>query len=268
MSETARQVLGRVAAMVFPPSCIACHRALGPKVISPETPAEGLCPECLQTLHPLDIDRGCFYCGAHPLRLEEGSTLHGRCLECSHLPGSFTQARSAFPYQSPAGDIVRNLKYHRTPYLAQWLANLAIPVVAPWLKEVAQEASVMAVPMSLSRELHRGYNQAFEIARHVALKIQRPMLNPEVFLRTKKSKPQARFHSREERLDNLKGIYTVRKPDEIRGQRILLVDDVMTSGATVSEAAQTLLDGGASEIYVFTPVRARLKEHDDVELAR
>lgn len=117
--------------------------------------------------------------------------------------------------------------------------------------------------MPLTRHLFRGYNQAEEIARALATRLQRPILQNGILLRHATGAPQARHRSRQERHENLAGAYTLKQPDKIRGLRILLVDDVMTTGATVSHAATALLTAGAREINVFTPVRARLGEDRD-----
>ena len=216
-------------------------------------------------MRPVDLAKACAYCGVSPHRPPKGLALVDRCSECESLPPSFQQARSAFPYDSPAGAIVRNMKYQRAPFLAEYLVKYSSVVLDEWLEDICQRATVVPMPMSLRRQLHKGFNQAEELARALAVKYHAQVLREGVFHRTRTGSPQARFHTHAERVSNVADIFFVKLPEAVSGLSLLLVDDVMTTGATVGAAAKALIDAGAREVFVYTPVRARLGEDDGDE---
>lgn len=262
--RTAEQVLR----FVFPPACIACGAGLGSMFVSAEEPYGGLCDDCRSILRPLDQGEACPRCGISPVRRGDGKLPAGVCGDCRALPDSFVQARSSFPYQSPAGRIVRNLKYHRAPHLAEWLIGLSVEPLQDWFAGLPGDLLVVAVPMAWRRELKRGYNQAGEIARALSIHRGYSLLSANAFLRPRHTKPQARYGSREERLQNLEAAFFVKRPQSIEGRALLLVDDVMTTGTTMALAAKALREAGAGDVYLFSPVRARFQQDDDWELAR
>lgn len=247
---------------IAPGACPACNRAAGPRYRALGAPGELLCDDCRLLLVPLHTEAMCQRCGIAPA---EAGRNAGRCLDCDPLPATFVQARAAWPYAGPAGAIVRAIKYRNSPFLAEWFMELSMERQRPWLDAVAADAVVAAMPMHWWRELHRGYNQATELATALAARLQRPLVGEGVLLRHRARGPQARFHTRHERLANLSESFHVKREAPIAGRRILLVDDVMTTGATAAQAAGALLEGGAKEVYLFTAVRARLSE-DAVEV--
>ncbi len=261
-------LLADTAAYLFPPVCLSCSAALGPRSISTSDPHSGLCPECSALLRPLDQAQACSRCGMSPSRPSEKKEARGRCRDCDELPASFLSARSAFPYQSPAGLLIRNLKYHRAPYLAEWLVELAWPSTKAWLDQLPETVVVAPVPMMLWREVGRGYNQAGELARALAKKGGWGMLPEGTFLRVKNTRPQARYTTKADRRDNLAGAFAVKQAENIEGKSFLLVDDVMTTGATLASAAEELRRRGAESVFLYTIARARLGEDDDSDLAR
>ncbi len=106
------------------------------------------------------------------------------------------------------------------------------------------------------RELRRGFNQAAAVADAVSERTGFPVAERGVLIRNRRGKPQARFHSREDRMENLRGAFHVQRTDLVKGRKFLVVDDVMTTGATVTGAADGLLSAGAAQVSVFAPVRA------------
>lgn len=253
-------MLGPLIATLLPPACAACAAPLGPRHPQLEEPRSILCDECLSILATLSLEDRCQHCGASPHHVVTGRTRPGRCTDCTDLPDSFTEALSVFPYQGPGGMIVRRLKYQRAPYLADWLLHLALPHAEPWLREKLNDAQVLPMPMNAWRELRRGYNQAEMIALALARHFKAPLCEEGALRRVRHAKPQARFDTRAERTENLRGAYRVTAPGAVRGGRFLLVDDVMTTGATMACAAEALMEAGAAKVFAFTPVRARLGE--------
>jgi len=244
------------AQILLPPACVACHRALGPARLRVDVPLTCLCEECGELLRPIDLEKACPRCCGYAA---PGST-PGKCPDCEPLGDWFAEARSAFPYQSPAGEIVRNLKYRRSPFLADWLVRLSLPAVGDWLAQRGRDCQLVPVPMARLRWLSRGYNQAEEIARAMTEALPMRIAHSTVLQRIRRRKPQARFASRAERLANLADVYRVPQPENIHGREFLLVDDVMTTGATMAAAARALREAGAAQVFAFAPVRAHLAD--------
>jgi ComF family protein len=258
-----RALLSATTDFLLTPSCLACHAPLPPS-LSREGSLQLLCPQCRDLLHPIAADRQCPRCGAspvHPPRLKGAPA--DSCLRCESLPPGFNTAIAAFPYLSSAGLIVRNMKYSRSPWLAAHLVEIAWPHVGErltgWIRSDPHLWVVVPSPMHGWRELRRGYNQAVEIARPIA-RLLRLELLPRALSRRRRTPPQARFHDREKRLENLRTVFECTQPGKVAGRSVLLVDDVMTSGATMVSAGQALLDAGATRVHVFVLLRAQISE--------
>lgn len=258
----------QAAGFFLSPSCIACHAGLPPTLEGRRSSAQSLCPRCTAILHPIEPARQCPRCGAAVARHDQENVPAGSCGECAALPKAFRETAAVFPYLSSAGHIVRNMKYQRAPWLAGHLVDLAWPHAGPrvesWAENAAGPMLLLPVPMHPFRQLARGYNQAEEVAKALAGKAGLPLAGEGVMRRTRRVRPQARFPSREERLRNLAGLFQCPRPELVAGKSVVLVDDVMTSGATMTAASRVLLEAGAVEVRVFVLLRARLFE-DRVE---
>lgn len=172
------------------------------------------------------------------------------------MPDALAAARSGFRYSGTAGEVLRRVKYHRQEYAADWLVHLAPESTLSFITERAQPDCIVPVPLALRRELQRGFNQAESLA--VALS-RRTGIPTELNLlhRSRRTDPQARFHSFEERLENMRDAFVAPPNPCLQGRRVLLVDDVMTTGATVLNGAEALMSGGAARVYVWTALRAK-----------
>lgn len=232
---------------LFPPCCAACDAT------GLDDPAEFLCEECQSELRVL-IPSGC------PCELSPSppDSLRVLCNLCRHLPFHFDSARSAFPYEGIAGELIRRLKYRRGPWAGRILARMAIAALADWAHQVRTNGTIdliAPVPMHATRELWRGYNHSEILAAEVALLLGIKM-NPLVARRCRRTPQQSRRHGVEKRLRNMEGAFDVPEPEEIAGRSILLVDDVMTTGATVATCAAALKEAGARAVHVLTIARA------------
>ncbi|MCB2154012.1 ComF family protein [bacterium] len=242
-----RQGAGVVWEWFFPPACMACHVPLRPEA------GDFLCTECrgeLRVIVPADCPR----CSLG--NYEE--TSEQPCEFCRRLPDSFRSARAAFPYAGVAGDLIRNMKYRHAEHVGSALARLTVAAMAEHFDILVRDRGVdfiVPVPMFYRRRWGRGYNQAESIARGLQDVLRLPC-RPDLLVRHKPTPPQARQQSKEARLSNVRGAFEVPEPAELRGKRILLVDDVMTTGATVSSCAEVLMDAGTEEVHIVTVARA------------
>lgn len=167
-----------------------------------------------------------------------------RCGACLKAPPPLDACLAAVDYAFPWSDLITRFKFGATPGWAASLAQLLRS--APWV-EPALEAADLLLPMPLSRQRlqQRGYNQALVLARQLAP----AKTAPDLLLRLRDTPAQSAL-PRAERLRNVRGAFAVEplRLAELRGKRVVLLDDVMTSGASLFAAAQALREAGASHI--------------------
>ena len=154
-------------------------------------------------------------------------------------------AAYAYRYTSPAGGMVRKLKYSGVSLLADEMAK-DLARAAEMLR--LRDAVVTFVPMHPKRERKRGFNHSELLARKAAERLGFECAG--LLMRTRNDPQQARL-SREERISNLKGAFAVpeTEAERVKGRIILLIDDVFTTGATAKNCAEALLEAGAAKVY-------------------
>jgi ComF family protein len=208
-----------------------------------------LCAGCLERLESERLTGPlCVVCG---LSLP-GSDGTEECLSCRALHPPFYRARAFFPYSGPAASIVRSYKYHGNyflgPRLLRWvLERHGIP---PGL---GNHECLVPVPLHPRRHRERGYNQATLLARVLARHAGQPLLTRA--LRRIRHTDQQALLPRPERRENVRGAFNP-GPQKVDGKHLLLIDDVMTTGATAGECAAVLKRAGAKKVSVLTLVSA------------
>ena len=230
-------MLARLLNLLFPPQCLSCD-ALVP-------PHGTLCLPCWQQVEFI-TDPCCIRCG-YPFDFSAGND--ALCGDCLQDPPNFARARAAFRYNDASRRLVLKLKFHDQTLLAK--------VYAPWLASAGREliaASDVIVPVPLHywRFVGRRYNQSALLAQALAKECGLPAIVDALY-RTRHTTPQSEL-SRKERLENVKGAFaaTARHANVLKGKNILLIDDVMTTRATIEECAKTLLKSGAQSINILT----------------
>lgn len=176
------------------------------------------------------------------------------CGRCLRRPPAYDGALALWPYRFPVDQLVQELKYRHHLGLARFLGH-ALGAAA--LGRQAQDSGwrptrILPMPLHPDRWRERGFNQALEIARPLARLLGVPM-DDSLLIRRRATPAQAGQHlARRQR--NLRGAFLCQTSPA--GQEILLVDDVMTSGASAAECARTLKQGGASKVWVAVVARA------------
>lgn len=185
----------------------------------------------------------CDHCGKY---LEEGG---GLCAECRQNPPSFNIARAVGPYEEPFRIAVKVFKFLGRKHLAKRMGKMMAEVVEEeprfWPLDI-----IVPVPISQGNLKQRGFNQTELLARQISRKIK-VAADPKVLLRVKET-PSQRELTREEREKNLLCAFQVTSPQKIKDKKILLVDDVYTTGSTIRECTRALLDAGAGRVSVIT----------------
>ncbi len=232
---------GSLLDLVYPRVCVACG--------APDPLEERhLCWDCLSRCAFIQPPF-CSRCGDPvPGRVDRGY----RCRWCSQHAIHFEQARSAARYDGPAGEAVRALKYRGATWVARDLAGWLFAAASAHYPGVAFDA-VCHVPLYPARRRRRQYNQAELLARPLARLLGVPAA-PRGLRRVRPTPTQTRLTA-SARAANVRGAFKVRAGPWWTDRRLLLVDDVMTTGATVNECARALRAAGAGQVYVLTVAR-------------
>jgi ComF family protein len=176
-----------------------------------------------------------------------------RCGACITAPLPFEHAVAAVDYAFPWSGLVTALKFHAALDLAGSLAALLADAVRA--SPAARPTLVLPLPLGAQRLAERGMNQAWELARRVAASLQLPA--DATALQRRVETPHLADLPRDERARAIRGAFAIAPgaSTRLRGQRIALVDDVMTTGATSAEAARTLLASGAQAVQLWVLAR-------------
>lgn len=226
--------------LLFPPLCLGCRQPLA----TSRPPL--LCATCSGRL---DLIRSplCLCCGT-PF-ITGADHLCGDCLG-GHF--SFDLSRSLLLYRPPASDLIRSLKFGgNLSCLATWQALIMREGL---LEAFAEPDLVVPVPLHTQRLRQRGFNQALVIAKG-CLSGWRKKIAEELLVRHCPTQPQSELSGKERRA-NLKNVFSLTDAGRVAGAKILLVDDVYTTGSTVDECSKTLRRAGAQRIEVFTLARS------------
>lgn len=222
---------------IYPPFCAGCRK-----------PGSRWCFDC-QGKTRLIQPPYCSCCGK--VRLETGL-----CNTCRSQPPSFKEMRSWAVYEGPLREAVRRLKYKKELSLGDTFSQA---MVALFTQSRWQVDAITPVPIGIARKSQRGYNQASLLARPMALRAGIEYL-PKALKKVKDTPSQVGLNIHQRRA-NVKGSFQA-QPGYVVGKKIMIVDDVCTSGATVEECSKVLLEAGAVEVYVITLARALFDPRD------
>lgn len=156
-----------------------------------------------------------------------------------------SMVRSVYRYRRPIDGIIQAFKYSGVYALADWISDFMADSLRDWDGIIAD--CLVPVPMHISRQRKRGYNQTEVLAKSLSEKTGIPCLNA---LKRVKNTPQQALSSDYQRRKNMKGAFAL--ATDIAGMSIILIDDVITSGATANACAAVLRSGGASEVNLMT----------------
>ncbi len=212
---------------IFPPHCLGCGLE-----------GEIICSECYASIKRVPVNV-CPYCNAYV-------STSGHCPNCANRRPSYAQFRAFAFYGGVIREAIHHLKYQNDIGVARVLAEYLMKVIQTqnWQIDL-----VVPVPLSKNKQEKRGYNQAERLARPVAEALKKPISTEGLHrIRENASQVDLDINSRRE---NVKGVFEA-DPAIVKGKRILLIDDVFTTGATLESASRALKDAKSGLVYAAT----------------
>lgn len=224
----------------YPGLCPACREAC--------LPGSPLCPTCTKNLNTLASSPACFSCGR--------SVAYSQA-PCAHCQGKgiahYDRVIRLAQFESPLRELVHQLKYHRMWIVGELFADRLL--AEDHVQSLLLEADCLVpVPLHGMRQLSRGFNQAAVIAERISKSSNVPVVTP--VARIRDTDTQTHLPSRARRMANLRNAFRLTDPSAIEGRRVVVVDDVMTSGATLHTVARTILPSGPRSLSALIVGRA------------
>ena len=237
----AASVLSAALDLIYPRQCSSC----GNTVVQS---GAHLCWDCLAKSEFIS-DPYCSLCG-DPV---DGAVHHRYiCGWCLETKPAFTNARSAVRFRGSMKSALLTFKYRHSPFLGRDLGALLAACCNVHYHDISFDC-VTGVPLYSAKMRHRSYNQANVLAKHFSVETSIPF-EPRCLVRIRHTQTQTKLNARQRKV-NVHNAFEVQMPNWIKGRRILLVDDVMTTGATVNECAVVLMKAGALSVHVLTVAR-------------
>lgn len=235
------ELLRALSSLFYPSLCALCS--------APVSEGEYLCDECARKAPRIKPP----FCAKCSEPFPGAITESFACANCAHRTLHFESAVSAFRSRGVVRKIVHEFKYGHHQHLRHPIAD--------WLAETLDDPrlagrhfdAVVPVPLHPARKRERGFNQAELLAELLAARAGLPLRN--ALQRIRYTTTQTAF-DRAERMENLRDAFRLRKNADVRGLRVLLVDDILTTGSTLSECARVLKAGGALSVHAATAARA------------
>ena len=237
---------GAVASILFPSGCRICEALL--------TRADRLpvCDACLDSFRELP-EEICERCGQPWTDAGDVDGDESVCRECRERGFAFDAARSFGVYEGALARAIVLMKYERIEPLGAWFAKRLLEtarrIPSPYSADV-----IVPVPLHRARQKERGFNQVDLFGRPLARKLRLPY-RP-VLLKRERARPEKHLLHFEERWEAVRGAFVIREGGRVDNLRILLLDDVMTSGATLDACSRALREAGAKSVAGLTIARA------------
>ncbi len=247
--EILKKAVEAVESYVFPSAlyCISCGALID------KSRTYQLCDDCIENFK-WSIGDTCEICGK-PLSQTKDERRSKFCYDCKGTGHHFDRGYSCFGYGTREKEPIIALKYHSSAYVAKPLGDIAYDRIMQIVREKDGEIffdCIIPIPLHPKRQALRGYNQAELIGRRLAELMGIPQLT-DVLLRVKETQKMKALDSLN-RFANIEGAFAVSKKgrQKLQGKRVLILDDIYTTGATADEAARTLKEAGATRVYLLT----------------
>lgn len=227
--------------LIYPNCCLVCKNR-----IPPLEQQELICSGCWDKIEK-NLPPFCASCGRHltPEAIEKNA-----CPNCSKVDYFFDRAFSPCAYTGTVKKLIHEFKYSGKDYLGKPLGKLMQAFIQDYRLPIEYLDFLIPVPLHKSRQREREFNQAEILSREIARKFDKQVLT-DTLIRVKPTKTQTELTFRE-RCQNVGQSFLVAKPELIKDANLLLIDDVLTTGATSNEAAKCLKESGAKKVLLLT----------------
>lgn len=237
-----KRILRALEEIIYPRYCLLCRIRI---TLDNQLPGV-ICRDCIEKIKP-NSPPFCRKCGRKILKFDASVNV---CAECSKTQFCFDRAWASCAYEGVIKEMVHNLKYRNKIILAKTLSRLMIDFISDYRLPLEACDCAIAIPLSPRKQREREFNQAEALADnvsgHLGLKLLKNNLK-----RIRDTKSQTELE-KSRRWQNMQGAFALLEPCAVKGKTILLIDDVLTTGATASEAARALKSAGAAAVYVLT----------------
>ena len=246
MKSLIKDIGAGASALIYPPRCPVCDRILERPlkdfVYPPKNENVWICKKCRKKLKPV-TEPSCRKCGK-PL-MDEGDEYCYDCLRSNH---SFEEGKSLWEFEGQVREMLHRFKYAGRKDYADFLGTELELRYGRWISEKKIQA-IIPIPISYKRYMKREYNQAYLIAKSLS-KLAKIDVCGHLLLRSKKTEEQNKLN-RQERKNNLKNAFFLTQ-NVVNLKRVLLVDDIFTTGSTMDAASELLLESGIGKVYCIT----------------
>jgi len=226
--------------LIYPNCCLVCKNRILPDR------EESICENCWEKIEK-NLPPFCSTCGRH---LNTEAIKKGSCPNCSKSNFYFDRAFSPCIYTGTIKKLIHEFKYSGKDYLGSHLGQLMNEFIRNYRLPIEYLDFIIPVPLHRSRQRQREFNQAEILSQQIGSEFNKKILS-DLLIRFKQTKTQAELDF-QKRGQNIKDCFRITKPELVKGTNLMLVDDVLTSGATSNEAARCLKDAGALKVILFT----------------
>jgi len=241
-----RGLVGALGSIVFPAGCRICDQLLTDATRLP------ICRQCLSSVTPVPPG-SCDLCGLPGTFDPEFPLAVAYCRDCQQRRFAFQLVRSYGIYENSLVRAILLLKYDRIEPLGAWFAERLAEVIAKQPDRLAADL-IVPVPLHRQRARERGFNQVDLFGHPLARRLLLPY-RPVLLMRTR-PRPEKHLLHLDERWESVRGAFAMRNGGRVDNLRILLLDDVMTTGATLDACSRALRDAGAKSVLGLTIARA------------
>ena len=239
----------RLLAFFYPEICQICREQ---KASAAESYICTLCRTGKAGIKPIEPP----YCDCCGLPFDGAITVQFQCANCADQELHFRSARAAVELTGVVQDVIHRYKYSHAAWFEPFLADLLISAAQPALVQSSWDW-IVPIPLHWLKRRDRSFNQSIRLAHHLSRATGIPVHN-RLLKRVQPTHTQTRL-TRAERTANVKRAFTYRARHPVEGARIVLIDDVLTTGATASACAKLLKQNGAAVVDVWTVARGILK---------
>lgn len=236
-----RSFIEGLTGIAFPKICLVCKSSLGTSSV-----AGLICSRCWSKVQK-NLPPFCRSCGRH---LDKNNFTNNICLHCLKVKLHFDRAFSPCVYNGVIKELLHMFKYSNKKHLGLPLSSIMADFIKEYNLPIGYLDLIIPMPLHKTRLREREFNQAQILGNYIAREFKKDLCC-DTLARRRNTKTQTHL-SLDERALNVKDCFSVTEKTRVKGKNILLVDDVLTSGATCSEAACVLKNEGASIIFVLT----------------